>query len=101
MNACWLRVRTFNVRGSFHEGDGINAWNSRASLNVETVKRQAPDVIGFPELQSGNLETYEEKLPEYGCVLGPRAGSKAPYEFNAIFFDVARLEVRLEAGTAR
>jgi hypothetical protein len=45
-------------------------------LNVETVRRQAPDVIGFQELQSGNLDTYEEKLPQYRRVLGPRAGNK-------------------------
>ncbi len=78
MDACLLRVMTFNVRGSFHEGDGLNAWNNRAALNVETLKRQAPDLIGFQELQSGNLDTYEEKLPEYGRVLGPRAGNKSP-----------------------
>jgi endonuclease/exonuclease/phosphatase family metal-dependent hydrolase len=88
---------TFNVRGSIHEGDGINAWNNRAALNVETLKRQAPHVIGFQEVQSGNLVTYEERIPEYGRVLGPRAGDKAPHEFNAIFFDPARLEL-LDSG---
>jgi endonuclease/exonuclease/phosphatase family metal-dependent hydrolase len=89
---------TFNVRGSFHKGDGVNAWNNRAALNVETIKCHAPDVIGFQELQSGNLDTYEEKLPEYGRVLGPRAGNKAPHEFNAIFFDLTRLEVLGSGG---
>jgi endonuclease/exonuclease/phosphatase family metal-dependent hydrolase len=97
VDACLLRVMTFNVRGSFHEGDGVNAWNNRAALNVETIKCHAPDVIGFQELQNGNLDAYEEKLPQYSCVLGPRAGNKAPYEFNAIFFDPTRLEV-LDSG---
>ena len=78
MDACSLRVMTFNVRGSFHEGDGINAWNNRAALNVETLKRQAPHVIGFQEVQSGNLVTCKERIPEYGRVLGTRAGDKAP-----------------------
>jgi endonuclease/exonuclease/phosphatase family metal-dependent hydrolase len=96
--ACLLRVMTFNIRGSFHEGDGINVWNNRAALNVETLKRQAPHVIGFQELQSGNLDTYEENLPEYSRVLGPRAGNKAPHEFNAIFFDPTRLEVLGSGG---
>jgi endonuclease/exonuclease/phosphatase family metal-dependent hydrolase len=89
---------TFNVRGSFNEDDGINAWNNRAALNVETIKRQAPDLIGFQELQSGNLDTYKKKLPEYGCLLGLRAGNNAPHEFNTIFFDPARLEVLASGG---
>ena len=97
MNVRLLRVMTFNVRGSFHEGDGINAWNNRSAVNVETIKRYAPDVIGFQELQSGNLDTYEKELPEYVCVLGPEAGNKTPHEFNAIFYDPTRLEV-LDSG---
>jgi endonuclease/exonuclease/phosphatase family metal-dependent hydrolase len=96
MDACLLRVMTFNIRGSYHR-DGINAWNNRAAPNVETIKHHAPDVIGFQELQSGNLDTYRKKLPEFGYVLGLRAGNKAPHESNAIFFDPTRLEV-LDSG---
>jgi hypothetical protein len=92
-----LRVMTFNVRGSFNKSDGINAWNNRAALNVETIKQHAPHLIGFQELQGGNLETYQERLPEYGYVLGPEAGNEPPHEFNAIFFDLARLEA-LDSG---
>ena len=91
MDECLLRVMTFNVRGSSH-GDGANAWDNRAPLNVQTIKHHKPHLIGFQELQDGNLETYKKKLPEYGYVLGPEAGNKAPYEFNAIFFDPTRLE---------
>jgi hypothetical protein len=36
-------------------------------------------------------------LPEYSYVLGPRAGNKAPQEFNALFFDKGRLEL-LDSG---
>jgi len=89
---------TFNVRGAFHKGDGINAWANRAALNVETIKRHAPDLIGFQELQSGNLDTYRERLPEYDYILGLKAGNEAPYEFNAIFFDPERLEVLGSGG---
>jgi hypothetical protein len=52
---------TFNVRGSYHR-DGLNTWNNRAPLNVETIKHHAPHLIGFQELQGGNLETYQEVL---------------------------------------
>lgn len=92
-----IRVMSFNVRGSFHEGDGVNAWTNRAVLNVETIERHAPHLIGFQEFQNGNLDTYREKLPGYSYVLGPKAGNKHPYEFNAIFFDPTRLEV-LDSG---
>jgi endonuclease/exonuclease/phosphatase family metal-dependent hydrolase len=97
VDTCPIRVMTFNVRGSFHEGDGINAWNNRAPLNVQTIERHAPDLIGFQELQKGNLDTYRERLPEYGYLPGPIAGNKAPHELNAIFFDPTRFKV-LDSG---
>src|SRR3954465_5350356 len=96
MDICLLRVMTFNVRDSYHR-DGINAWDNRGPLNVETIKHHAPHLIGFQELQGGNLDTYQERLPEYDYLLGPQAGNKAPHEFNAIFFDPTRLEV-LDSG---
>ena len=49
---------SFNVRGSFRDRDTPNAWDARAALNVETIVRSSPTVIGFQELQSGNLQTY-------------------------------------------
>ena len=97
MDASLIRVMTFNIRGSFHEGDGVNAWNNRAALNVQTIRRYTPGLIGFQELQSGNLDTYHKSLPEYDHLLGPRAGNEAPHEFNAIFFDPRRFEV-LDSG---
>ena len=97
MDACLLRVMTFNVRGSYHE-DGVNAWNNRAPLNVETIKHHAPHLISFQELQGGNLDTYRKSLPEYSYVLGPEAGNRAPHEYNAIFYDPTRLEVLSSGG---
>ncbi len=88
---------TFNVRGSFRDTGKANAWPNRATLNVETIRRAAPDLIGFQEAQSGNLVTYREALPLYDCVLGPRYGNRRPHSFNAIFFDPARLRV-LDSG---
>ena len=88
---------SFNIRGFSRGGDGINKWENRAALNVATIKRYAPDLIGLQELQAESLATYREDLPGYACILGPGAGKKAPREFNAILFDPARLEV-LESG---
>jgi endonuclease/exonuclease/phosphatase family metal-dependent hydrolase len=92
-----IRVMSFNVRGSFRDSGKANAWGNRATPNVETIGRCAPDLIGFQELQKGNLETYRKRLPQYAHVLGPRYGNRAPHDFNAIFFDAQRLEL-LDSG---
>jgi endonuclease/exonuclease/phosphatase family metal-dependent hydrolase len=92
-----VRVMSFNIRGFSRRGDGINGWGNRTALNVATIKRYAPDLIGLQELRAESLATYRAKLPEYAHILGPGAGNKAPHEFNAILFDPTRLEV-LDSG---
>ena len=91
-----LRVMSFNVRGASHR-DGINVWEKRAALNVETIKRYAPDVIGLQEVHAPNLEVYKEELPGYGRIMGPVYGTDKLEEFAAIFYDRERLE-ELDAG---
>ena len=44
-----MRVMSFNVRGASHRRDGDNLWEERAAMNVETIRRCGPDVIGFQE----------------------------------------------------
>ncbi len=64
-----LTVITFNVRGSFH-ADGINDWANRRDLNLATLRKYAPDIIGFQEAQSGNIEAYETELDGYNVEPG-------------------------------
>ena len=97
LDGCGIRTMSFNVRGSSRDRGEANAWEKRADLNVEVIERRAPDLIGFQELQRGNLKTYGERLPQYAHVLGPRYGNGPPYDFNAIFFDPRRLEL-LDSG---
>lgn len=92
-----LTVMSVNVRGFSRRRDGINSWEHRAALNVATIRRSAPDVIGVQELRPESLATYRAQLPGYACVIGPGAGRPAAPEFNAILFDPARLQV-LETG---
>lgn len=61
---------TFNVRGSFHD-DGANNWDKRRELNLATIQRCMPDVIGFQEAQSGNLDDYDANLTDYDTERGP------------------------------
>ena len=82
---------SFNVRGSFRDAARKNAWRNRATLNVATIKRCAPDVIGLQESQRGNLATYRRRLPRYAQIRGPRYGNAFPYDSNAILYDPERL----------
>ena len=98
MDGHTIVVMSFNVRGSSRDRGEANAWENRADVNVETIERRAPALIGLQEAQSGNLETYREKLSRYACVQGPRYGNRAPYDFNAILFDPGRLELLGSGG---
>lgn len=96
MAGCRVRVMSFNVRGASHR-DGINAWEARADLNVRTIKRYEPGVIGLQEVQAPNLAVYEKELPGYNRVMGPAYGPEWIEEFAAIFYDADRFE-ELDAG---
>jgi endonuclease/exonuclease/phosphatase family metal-dependent hydrolase len=92
-----LRVMSFNVRGSFRDTTRRNAWRNRADLNVATIMRHAPDVIGLQEAQRGNLAAYQKRLPRYVQMRGPRYGNAFPYDSNAILYDPEKLRP-LETG---
>ena len=83
---------SFNVRGSFRDARKKNAWRNRATLNVATIERYAPDLIGLQEAQRGNLSAYRKRLPRYAHIRGPRYGNAIPRDFNTILFDPERLE---------
>jgi endonuclease/exonuclease/phosphatase family metal-dependent hydrolase len=86
-----LRVMTFNARGSFRDATKKNAWRNRADLNVATIERYAPNVIGLQESQRGNLATYRRHLPRYAQICGPKYGNVYPYDSNAILYDPEKL----------
>ncbi len=97
LDAYPIRVMTFNVRGTLRDIGTKNTWRKRAALNVATIERSAPDVIGLQECRRGNLEAYRRDLPGYARVLGPRYGNALHREHNAILYDPARLEL-LDSG---
>ena len=89
---------SFNVRGSFRDMRNRNAWPNRATLNVATIERHAPTLVGLQECQRGNLAAYRKNLPRYEIVKGPRYGNTPPYDFNAILFDPEYLEPAESGG---
>src|ERR687889_1064564 len=87
-----VREMSFNVRGSFHDVRKRNAWRNRAELNIATIERYAPDVVGLQEAQRGNLGAYRRRLPRYGHIPGPKYGNTVPHDYNTILYDPERLE---------
>ena len=93
-----FRVMTFNIRGADHQ-DGDNVWAKRANLNVEVIRRAAPDIIGFQEYQPGNQLIYDRQLRKYDYEVGPalaRESETKPY-YCAIYWREDRFE-RLDTG---
>ena len=81
-----LRVMTFNIRGYYHPDDGVNQWEHREGLNVATIRRTAPHLIGMQEVQTGNLKAYDRALPEYHWLAWPEYGNQKPFEWPAIYW---------------
>jgi mRNA deadenylase 3'-5' endonuclease subunit Ccr4 len=74
----FLRIMSFNIfsPGPLEPGDELppeelpNGWEDRAPLNVRMIKRYAPDLIGFQELDQEKFETYQRHLDGYRSVPG-------------------------------
>lgn len=91
-------VMSFNVRGSFRDMGRRNAWPNRTKVNVAAMARHAPDLVGLQECQRGNLAAYGKHLPRLRHIRGPEYGNTPPYDFNAILFDPARLDLLRSGG---
>ncbi len=89
-----LRVMTFNVFNSEiaeEEPEGPHElWQHRAALNVRTIKRYAPDLIGFQELGRAQWDTYGEHLAEYDRFPDHKDD---PEMSSAIFWKSARFQL--------
>jgi endonuclease/exonuclease/phosphatase family metal-dependent hydrolase len=86
-----LRVMTFNVRYPA-KGDGVNVWEQRRDLLIETVRKNAPDLVGTQELFHLQGQYIVEKLPEYGWFGLSRRGNQED-EHMGVFYRKDRLEL--------
>lgn len=89
-----FKIMTFNVKGAFFN-DGANNWEHRFELNLATIRRYAPDLMGLQEVQTRNLETYQQYLTDYVYELGPETAHENSTRrgyFNAIYWNPARFE---------
>jgi len=94
-----LRLMSFNIKCALFE-DGENNWVHRAPINVATIRQQDPDLIGFQEVQPGNVVVYTEHLPEYTYVLGvetARENETGSHYYCAIYWKRDRFDL-IEQG---
>ncbi len=89
-----IRTMTFNIRGGDKTEDGINTWSNRAALNVKTILNNAPDILGFQECQSENLDIYQSSFSNYVFYLGHKIDENT---YNPIVWKPSRFDF-VEAG---
>jgi endonuclease/exonuclease/phosphatase family metal-dependent hydrolase len=95
MQAAELRVMSFNVRYPA-KSDGVNVWENRRDLLVDTIRKHAPDVIGTQELFYIQGEYIVEKLPDMAWFGVSRRGNKED-EHMGVFYRKSSLEL-LQSG---
>jgi endonuclease/exonuclease/phosphatase family metal-dependent hydrolase len=80
-----IRVMSFNVRFGAAD-DGVNAWEHRQELLVQTIGAFAPDLLGIQECLFFQAEYLQERLPGFGMVGVGRDDGKQAGEMCPIFF---------------
>lgn len=87
-----IRLMTFNIRfDSPLDAPLGNRWPDRVESVIETVRRFAPDVVGFQEALHAQLDDLIAAFPEYHGVGKPREVG-ATGEYVPVFFDRRRFE---------
>ena len=83
-----VKIMSFNIRIRM-ERDGANCLDNRREKLIAVIRNEAPDVIGFQEVQDASLKWLSEALPEY-TFLGYGRGEHYRGEFAPIAFRTER-----------
>jgi len=84
-----LKIMSFNVRQP-DQDDGVNRWENRRDLLVETIAENKPDVIGTQELFVNQAEYILAHTPQYDWFGIGRFGDSRDKHVG-IFYDTAKL----------
>jgi endonuclease/exonuclease/phosphatase family metal-dependent hydrolase len=87
-----IKVMTLNVRYD-NPRDSINAWPNRASLVVNFINNEKPDIIGMQEVLSSQYEALDSILVKYGSVGVGRTDGAKEGEMNPVFFSKERFDM--------
>ncbi|HEX2031363.1 MAG TPA: endonuclease/exonuclease/phosphatase family protein [Actinomycetota bacterium] len=87
-----IRFMTFNVRFDTPlDAPGGNRWADRLDSVVETIRREAPDVLGVQEALRTQLGDLTSAFPDYRAVGKPREAGDVG-EYVPVFFDLGRFD---------
>ena len=91
-----LKVMTFNLRVEAPAHDGINDLPNRKGRILEAINTEAPDLIGFQEVEDGTRAWLRDILTDYvvvGCggLVGYR-GASTPLAFKKDRFEMVSME---------
>lgn len=86
-----IRVMSFNlrVRTIF---DGLNHWDFRKGLLVQTIRRFNPDLLGTQECLAGQADYLREQLSDYSFIGAGRNDGRRRGEMCGIFYKTAKFE---------
>ena len=86
-----LRVMSFNVRYPA-KSDGADVWENRRDLLVETIRKNAPDLMGTQELFYEQGQYIVEKMPDMAWFGVSRRGNRED-EHMGVFYRKDRLDL--------
>ena len=92
-----LRVMSFNIRYD-NPRDGLNTWNNRKEIAVETIISNKTDIVGMQEVLLSQQKYLEDKLTAYSHYAVGRDDGKTRGEMGSIFYLKDRFEA-LEKNT--
>lgn len=92
-----LKAMSFNIRYD-NPRDGINTWNNRKELALETIISEEVDIVGMQEVLLSQQKYLEDRLLAYGHYAVGRDDGKTRGEMGSIFYLKDRFEA-LEKNT--
>ena len=87
-----LRVMSFNIRYD-NPRDGINTWNNRKEMVVETILDKQVDIVGMQEVLLSQQKYLEERLDDYDFYAVGREDGITKGEMGSVFYLRERFEV--------
>lgn len=92
-----INIMTFNIRFGT-ANDGINHWDNRRELVIDTITKHSPDILGLQEALNFQVDYIAKNIPEYHVYYVCRDNGDKEGESCAIFYDKDRFKLK-NSGT--
>ncbi|MBI1321996.1 hypothetical protein GC170_02250 [bacterium] len=86
-----IRVMSFNIRFAT-ASDGVNAWQNRKELLLETIRAFAPDLLGTQETLAIQRDFLQQAMIDFEVLAAGRDDGAEKGEMMALFFRKSRFE---------